>query len=267
MPEPHGLGAGTVWAWPSFLDDGDVTDEECRATTVPPVMALQGHSAPLGITFYRWKAPEELAEECPPGAAFPREMDGYAFIAYHGSWNRDVPTGYKVVYVEMDENGEPTNSEPRDLLMHQPPNAQWNSGFRPVDVDFDECGRLLVSSDGSNSRGSGIVRLEYAGGTLAPTGTISPTVMATFGASTEGLYPLESGEPVEVTQGENATATTAGGDDVKNDPAGTSTTDTASSFAATGSQPESSGSRTNPAMLRWNLTGLVLAGVIWAALV
>ena len=44
-PEPHGLGAGTVWAWPSFLDDGDVTDEECRATTVPPVMALQGHSA------------------------------------------------------------------------------------------------------------------------------------------------------------------------------------------------------------------------------
>lgn len=166
VPEPHGLGPGTVWAWPSFLEDGDVTDEECRANFVPPVMALQGHSAPLGITFYEWKAPEDRPPSCPPNVAFPQQMDGYAFIAYHGSWNRDVPTGYKVVYVEMDENGDPLGSAPVDLLAHEPPNAKWDDGFRPVDVDFDECGRLLISSDGDRNDGflgSKIVRMENTG--------------------------------------------------------------------------------------------------------
>ena len=28
-------------------------------------------------------------------------MDGDAFIAFHGSWNRDPPTGYKVVRLPM----------------------------------------------------------------------------------------------------------------------------------------------------------------------
>lgn len=31
-----------------------------------------------------------------------------------------------------------------DLVKHQPPDAKWEDGFRPVDVAFDECGRLLV---------------------------------------------------------------------------------------------------------------------------
>ena len=165
MPAPFGMGQGTVWAWPSFLDAaGAVSDTECRTSTVQPAMALQGHSAPLGITFYRWKAQEERSASCPPGVAFPQEMDGYAFVAYHGSWNRDVPTGYKVVYVEMDENGDPIGNSPVDLLKHQPPNAPWDDGFRPVDVSFDDCGRLLVSSDGDwnlpGFPGAKIVRIE-----------------------------------------------------------------------------------------------------------
>ena len=164
VPAPHALGRGTIWAWPSFLDSGDTTDEKCRATTVPPVMSLQGHSAPLGITFFNWKNSSQLPGNCPPNSAFPQEMDGYAFIAYHGSWNRDVPTGYKVVYVRMDANGEPLGESPIDLLAHEPPDAPWPSGFRPVDVDFDDCGRLLVTSDGTDSKGSMVVRLEYKSG-------------------------------------------------------------------------------------------------------
>ena len=46
-----------------------------------------------------------------------------AVIAFHGSWNRDIPTGYKLVYVEMDADGN-VASEPIDLLAHIPPNAQ-----------------------------------------------------------------------------------------------------------------------------------------------
>jgi glucose/arabinose dehydrogenase len=127
-------------------------------------MALQAHSAPLGITFYHWKDPENMPGECPPGVAFPREMDGFAFMAYHGSWNRRVPTGYKVVYVAMDEDGNPIGESPTDLLAHVPPDAKWESGFRPVDVDFDACGRLLVTSDGTRDepkfKGSMVVRIE-----------------------------------------------------------------------------------------------------------
>lgn len=127
VPVPYGEGQGTVWAWPSFLQDGSATDEGCRVNTVPPVMALQGHSAPLGITFYNWRDPKELPSSCPARAAFPQDMDGYAFIAYHGSWNRDIPTGYKVVYVEMDENGDPVGKDPYDFLMV----SAWFRAMRP----------------------------------------------------------------------------------------------------------------------------------------
>lgn len=173
---------GTVWAWPSFLDSGTVTDEECRSDAFEaPVLALQGHSAPLGITFFSWEdrlsesnsESKSESETCQGVESFPKDMDGFAFIAYHGSWNRDVPTGYKVVYVPMDGNGDVMEGggagagggggEPIDLLAHAPPNAQWEDGFRPVDVAFDECGRLLVTSDGTKGRGSKVVLIEYVG--------------------------------------------------------------------------------------------------------
>ena len=169
LPQPPGRGRGAVWAWPTFLDSDTLTDGECRSDFVPPVLAMQGHSAPLGITFFRWVPPEERStNSCGGGigvdssSSFPKSMDGFAFIAYHGSWNRDVPTGYKVVYVEMDENGDPMG-EPIDLLAHQAPDANWEDGFRPVDVAFDACGRLIVTSDGTRGRGSKVVRIGYLG--------------------------------------------------------------------------------------------------------
>ena len=157
------MGRGTVWAWPSFYESDTITDEECRNDFVAPVVAMQGHSAPLGITFFNWIPPDDRSSEyCNGIESIPEEMDGYAFIAYHGSWNRNVPTGYKVVYVQMDENGDAVG-EPIDFLAHAPPNAQWEDGFRPVDVEFDVCGRLLVTSDGTKGRGSKVVRIEYRG--------------------------------------------------------------------------------------------------------
>lgn len=136
---------------------------------------MQAHSAPLGMTFYQWNS--EVPLECIDVASFPQWMDGYAFVAYHGSWNREVPTGYKVVYIAMDENGDAIGP-PMDLLAHHPPNAQWEDGFRPVDVDFDTCGRLIVTSDGTGSAGSKIVRIDWLGPLCALTcspSTESPT--------------------------------------------------------------------------------------------
>ncbi|KAG7347166.1 L-sorbosone dehydrogenase [Nitzschia inconspicua] len=159
LPEGKGNGTGSVWAWPDFLDQ-NFTDDQCRNDYVAPLVSLQAHSAPLGIAFYRWSS--EVPIQCLGVEAFPQWMDGFAFIAYHGSWNRDVPTGYKVVYIAMNETGDAISS-PIDLLAHQPPNARWDDGFRPVDGDFDVCGRLLVTSDGTGNSGSKIVRIEWKG--------------------------------------------------------------------------------------------------------
>lgn len=158
LPPNVGGGRGTIWGWPGFSTDDDVTDEWCRENTRPPVIPMQAHSAPLGITFYNYKS--DLPSYCPNNKeAFPEEYDGDAFIGFHGSWNRDVPTGYKVVRIPMTD-GLPTNSldDPIDIMWHYDNgidtkddgyNAKWPSGLRPADVKFDMCGRLLVSSDGT----------------------------------------------------------------------------------------------------------------------
>jgi len=162
LPVPPGKGRGTVWAWPSFMNT-TITDEQCRNDYLPPAVSMQGHSAPLGITFFKRMNPNDRPAECAGVRQFPKRMDGFAFIAYHGSWNREVPTGYKVVYVKMDDDGN-AFGPPIDLLAHEPPNAKWGDGFRPVDVDFDDCGRLIVTSDGTRFvGGSKVVRIEFLG--------------------------------------------------------------------------------------------------------
>ena len=42
----------------------------CRSKTIPPALTLHAHSAPLGITFYDWKA------SCNCKGGFPKSMDG-----------------------------------------------------------------------------------------------------------------------------------------------------------------------------------------------
>ena len=171
LPENVAQGRGSQWAWPS--NSFDFSDEQCRNLYRTPDLAMQAHSAPLGITFYEWQPDSELPPGC--SGAFPQAMDGYAFIAFHGSWNRAIPTGYKVIFVPMT-NGQ-VSGDAVDLLAHDPPNAQWEDGFRPVDVAFDGCGRLLVSGDGRGS-GSKLVRPEYSGS--SPDGGPTDTLFTAF---------------------------------------------------------------------------------------
>jgi glucose/arabinose dehydrogenase len=156
-PLALGLGRGTTWAWPTTMYV--VSDEQCRTEYDAPIFTMPAHSAPLGIDFYQY--PDVLCDGVWP---FPREMDGYAFVTYHGSWNRDIPTGYKVVYMPVDATGQVVG-EAVDLLSHNGIGANWSSGVRPVDVSFDECGRLLVTSDGTRTEdstyfGDMVIRIE-----------------------------------------------------------------------------------------------------------
>jgi glucose/arabinose dehydrogenase len=63
------------------------------AVNLQPVQALGPHTAPLGMRFYRWRN---------ISGAFPREYDGTALIAEHGSWNRGVKIGYRIMMLRVD---------------------------------------------------------------------------------------------------------------------------------------------------------------------
>ena len=148
-----GLGRGTQWAWPWYRTDygsnWGKNDEWCRTRSQGPALAMQGHSAPLGMAFYDYSKYD--AAKCNGTGTFPPVADGDLFVGFHGSWNRDVPTGYKVVHIPFDGPGGMPIGEVNDLLAHAGTGAKWPSGVRPVDVQFDQCGRLLVTDDGTQS--------------------------------------------------------------------------------------------------------------------
>ncbi|GJM15235.1 MAG: L-sorbosone dehydrogenase [Thermodesulfobacteriota bacterium] len=102
--------------------------ERCK-NTIAPIVELQAHSAPLGLTFYE-------------GKMFPPDYQDDLFVAFHGSWNRTIPTGYKVVRVKM-KDGEPQGVE--DFA------SGWmtvtKKSGRPVDVLVGKKGELYISDD------------------------------------------------------------------------------------------------------------------------
>jgi glucose/arabinose dehydrogenase len=116
-------GGGSVRT-PDFLDDAPPPD------VVFPAVELQAHSAPLGIHFYL-------------GTQFPPDYRNSLFVVEHGSWNRPVPTGYRILRVHFDESGNPARTEvfARGWLR---PEGPWG---RPSDVTELGDGSLLVSDD------------------------------------------------------------------------------------------------------------------------
>jgi glucose/arabinose dehydrogenase len=108
-------------------------DERKVQSTVRPDYALQSHSAPLGLTFV------------PPGLAAPF-AEG-AFIGLHGSWNRDQPVGYKVIFVPF-AGGRPSGP-PVDFVTGL--QADGKTMGRPVGVTVDPKGALIFADDLSNT--------------------------------------------------------------------------------------------------------------------
>ena len=146
LPEAVSLGKGSQWVWPSFMSEG-YTDEWCRANSTPSTLAMQAHSAPLGITFF--DANTSSNATCAEGS-FPASFDRSAFVFFHGSWNRDIPPGYKVSHIPFGEDLMPSATETMDFMCSAQTGAKWANGLRPVDGAFDSCNRLYVTSDGTN---------------------------------------------------------------------------------------------------------------------
>jgi glucose/arabinose dehydrogenase len=131
---------GGFYGWPYSYWGSNVDprvrpqDPQKVAAAITPDYALGSHVAALGVAF---SVPAM-------GAQF---ADG-VFVGEHGSWNREVPVGYKVVFVPF-RGGRPAG-DPIDFV----------SGFlgddgktrgRPVGVTVDPRGALIVADDLSNT--------------------------------------------------------------------------------------------------------------------
>jgi glucose/arabinose dehydrogenase len=131
---------GGFYGWP-YSYYGQHVDErvqpqnaEMVASAIKPDYALGAHTASLGLTFY-------------DGALLPPAYQGGAFIGQHGSWNRDPPSGYKVIYVPF-ANGKPSGKA-QDVLTGFL-DAEGKAQGRPVGVAVDKPGALLVADDVGN---------------------------------------------------------------------------------------------------------------------
>lgn len=139
---------GADYGWPA-CHSGDIVDpdfgsEGACAGVGQPVVEMQAHSAPLGLTFY-------------DGETFPEEYRGDLFIAFHGSWNRSEPTGYRVVRLPFT-GGESADGVV-DFATGWLDEASGDVPGRPVDVLVGADGALYVSDD----KGGYIYRIQYEG--------------------------------------------------------------------------------------------------------
>lgn len=133
------LRAGGDYGWPYCHGDRvpnpEYNDQARCAGTIPPALPLQAHSAPLGITFLD------------RATTLPAAYRGDALVAYHGSWNRDVPTGAKVVRIRV-RDGRPVGVEDFIVGWQEGSGRRWG---RPVDVLVNRDGTVLVSDDESGT--------------------------------------------------------------------------------------------------------------------
>jgi len=131
---------GGFYGWPYsyFGQHVDVRVEPQKpdlvAKAIMPDYALGAHTGSLGLTFNS-------------GELFGEEFAGGAFVGQHGSWNRDPPSGYKVIFVRFVD-GKPTGP-PVDILTGFI-NSDDEAMGRPVGVAIDRKGALLVADDVGN---------------------------------------------------------------------------------------------------------------------
>ncbi|HEY5995411.1 MAG TPA: PQQ-dependent sugar dehydrogenase [Candidatus Deferrimicrobiaceae bacterium] len=127
-PAP-GLHFGYPYIHGNGIPDPEFGKRGAGRRFIPPVAELGAHVAALGMRFYT-------------GSQFPSRYRGAIFIAEHGSWNRSVPSGYRVVALFPGTGGVPKQEVFAEGWLRD--GKAWG---RPVDVLVMPDGALLVSDD------------------------------------------------------------------------------------------------------------------------
>jgi glucose/arabinose dehydrogenase len=142
---------GGFYGWPfSYIGQNEEPRRKgenpdlVKKAIVPDVL-FTSHVAALGIQFYT-------------GKMFPKEYRGDAFVAMHGSWNRQKLSGYKVVRIRFDDKGRLEGNSYEDFVSGWLPDENSNEVWgRPVGLLVAADGSLLITDDG----GRKIWRVSY----------------------------------------------------------------------------------------------------------
>ncbi|MEJ7624621.1 MAG: sorbosone dehydrogenase family protein [Pyrinomonadaceae bacterium] len=141
---------GGFYGWPySYIGQNEdprrkgENPDLIKKSVVPDVL-FTSHVAALGIQFYT-------------GKKFPKEYQGDAFVAFHGSWNRQKLSGYKIVRIRF-KNGKLVSNGFEDFVTGWLPDENSNEVWgRPVGLLIHADGSLLIADDG----GRKIWRVSY----------------------------------------------------------------------------------------------------------
>lgn len=134
---------GGFYGWP-YSYFGQIEDPRMKgqgkdlvAKAIVPDVPVGSHTASLGMAFYNRDA-------------FPEKYRNGAFVGQHGSWNRSILSGYKVLFIPF-KNGKPSGP-PEDFLIGFIANEKRAQVYgRPVDVTVMNDGSLLVNDDSGNT--------------------------------------------------------------------------------------------------------------------
>lgn len=126
------------YGWPycygHAIPDPQLGSAERCITTVTPKVAMQAHSTGLGLAFGN-------------NLAFPQAYRDMLYIGFRGSWNRTVPTGYKLVGVSFDPTCNKPSGAPLDILSGWLDAATGVHWGRPVAPLVGADGALYLSDD------------------------------------------------------------------------------------------------------------------------
>jgi glucose/arabinose dehydrogenase len=126
-----GLDFGFPWYGGGHTRTTEYKNDTPPAGVVFPEVEEVAHAADLGLMFYT-------------GTMFPQKYRGAIFSTQHGSWNRTVPAGARLMVTFLKEDGHVAGKS-------EPFAEGWNdNGYyfgRPVDVAELHDGSILVSDD------------------------------------------------------------------------------------------------------------------------
>eukprot|EP00119_Amphimedon_queenslandica_P006518 XP_011407494.1 PREDICTED: uncharacterized protein LOC105314813 [Amphimedon queenslandica] len=122
---------GFPWYGGGSVRTNEYMDDTPPEGIVMPEVEMDAHAADLGMSFYN-------------GRMFPAEYRGGIFSAQHGSWNRTVPIGARVMFTAVNADG----SAGKTMVFADGwigDNGEYLG--RPVDVAQLHDGSILVSDD------------------------------------------------------------------------------------------------------------------------
>ncbi len=126
-----GLDFGFPWYGGGHIHTKEYKNETPPEGLVFPEIETPAHAADLGMTFYT-------------GTNFPAKYRGGIFFAQHGSWNRTVPIGARVMFASLKLDGTGGKAE---VFAEGWLNDKGAYDGRPVDVAELQDGSLIVSDD------------------------------------------------------------------------------------------------------------------------